>query len=206
MIPKSIKNIIFDLGGVIIDIDPELTFKAFEKLSSSIMFSTTGALDTCPFFSNFERGLMSSDDFIGELLKLCEDDTTEMEVLDSWNAILLDISKEKRDLLLQLKSEYNIVLLSNTNEIHRLWIDDFIEANFSDNGLHSWFNEVYTSYELNLQKPEPEIFKYVLNHKNLVAEETLFIDDTEKHIKSAQNLGIQTILATESNTIIQIFE
>ena len=200
-----IKHIIFDLGGVIIDIDAERTFEAFEKLSDHRISGRGKALDVHPVFAKYERGEIGTDDFLEQVREQCVEGTREIDVLNAWNAILLDIQPEKRELLLQLKEDYNTYLLSNTNQIHREWIDDYITAHFGDSGLHAWFHGVYTSYELRMQKPEPEIFKKVLRENDLDPTETLFLDDTEGHLTAAAGLGIKTIKVTETNTINDIF-
>ncbi len=206
MVPNSVKNIIFDLGGVIINIKPQNTYDAFEKLIGSPINQQNLPVDHYPIFSEFERGTLSSETFLNQFRSEFNINVSDTEIIHAWNAMLLDIPSERHELLLKLKKDYNLFLLSNTNEIHRLYIDQLIRDEYAQDGLNTYFKKTFTSYELNLQKPEDAIFTQVLNDQNLIANETLFIDDTEIHLKTAQKLGIQTILASEMQDMMRIFE
>ena len=206
MILKSIKNIIFDLGGVIINIEPQKTYDAFLQLSGNILNQNNDSLDSIELFSQYERGVISTSEFIKNIQHQYCPNASPKEIIDAWNAILLDIPQERNDLLLQLKSKYNTFLLSNTNELHRLEIDKQVQDNFSLNGLNAYFQKAYFSYEMKLQKPEDEIFLQILKEQNILPEETLFIDDTPKHLNTANRLGIKTFKATSEENINSLFQ
>lgn len=192
--PNKIKNIIFDLGGVIINIDYALLIEAFSKIGLPHFEAYFSQKEQKKLFDLYEKGMISSQDFREELKKQCKPGTTDAEIDTAWNAMLLDLSKERLDVLLDTKNKYRTFLLSNTNEIHMIFINNYLKQQYKIDNLEKHFEKVYLSYEVKMRKPDAEIFELVLNQNNLSKEETLFIDDSVQHIESANKLGISTIL------------
>ncbi|MCB0479836.1 MAG: HAD family phosphatase [Flavobacteriales bacterium] len=188
----GIKNIIFDLGGVVLNIDYHLTEEAFYMLGISkeqIMYSK---LEQGGLFDDLETGRISPSEFRNELREFSFLGLTDLEIDNAWNALLLDLPKKRIDLLKSLKPKYRTFLLSNTNKIHFNAYSSNLKQEHGMDGLESLFEKTYYSHNLGLRKPQPEIFKLVLDENGLKADETLFIDDSEQHIKAAQSLGIRT--------------
>jgi len=188
---KGVKNIIFDLGGVIINLNQDLTHQAFQNLFSSNINQLTEQVDKDNWLERFELGEFSSNVFL-EYFKKFNPNVLTQQLSNAWNSMLLDIPKERIALIQKLAKKYNVFLLSNTNEIHYSFIEQYVKQHFEELDFNTIFKKVYLSYQLNLRKPNKSIFEFVLNDANLIAQETLFIDDTLEHINTAKQLGIQT--------------
>ena len=187
---KKIDNIIFDLGNVILDIDYQSTIKAFEKIgieNASILYSKSSQTK---IFDQLETGKISKEDFILEMQKNIPK-ASKSEIINAWNAIIKDLPESRIDILKNLKDKFSIFLLSNTNSIHIDYIVRKIGRGKYDE-FYNLFDKVYYSHEVKLRKPDPNIFKLVINENNLKIKNTLFIDDSIQHINSAKKLGLQT--------------
>jgi glucose-1-phosphatase len=190
----QIKNIIFDLGGVIINLDIPKTIQEFNKLSPKPFETIYTQLQQSPIFDQFDKGEISERDFLDALKDALEDDISDEQLVYAWNAMLLDFPKHRLELLKKLKSNYRIFLLSNTNEIH---VDELEKILFKEHGfenLEPFFEKVYYSCRVKMRKPNADIFEMVLKENDLLASETLFIDDSPQHIEGAKNAGIRAIL------------
>ena len=190
----QIKNIIFDLGGVIINLDIPKTISEFNKLSNQPFESIYNQLQQTPVFDLFDKGQITEKDFFVELKKALQNDVTDEELLFAWNAMLLDFPKHRLELLSKLKPNYRLFLLSNTNESHVLEFEKTLVASHGYQNLEPFFEKVYYSCRMNQRKPNADIFESVLNENNLIAEETLFIDDSPQHVEGALTLGIKAML------------
>lgn len=187
---KKIDNIIFDLGNVILDIDYQRTIKAFEKIgieNASILYSKSSQIK---IFDQLETGKITKEDFILEIQKFIPK-ASKSEIINAWNAIIKDLPESRIDILKNLKDKFSIFLLSNTNSIHIDYIVKKIGEGKYDE-FYNLFDKVYYSHEVKLRKPDPNIFKLVINENNLKIKNTLFIDDSIQHINSAKKLGLQT--------------
>jgi putative hydrolase of the HAD superfamily len=197
----QIKNIIFDLGGVIINLDIPKTISEFNKLSNQPFESIYNQLQQTPVFDLFDKGQITEKDFFVELKKALQNDVTDEELLFAWNAMLLDFPKHRLELLSKLKPNYRLFLLSNTNESHVLEFEKTLVASHGYQNLEPFFEKVYYSCRMNQRKPNADIFESVLNENNLIAEETLFIDDSPQHVEGALTLGIKAMLLEKNNEV-----
>ena len=188
---KKIDNIIFDLGNVILDIDYQSTIKAFEKIgieNASILYSKSSQTK---IFDQLETGKITKEDFILEIRKIIPK-ASKSEIINAWNAIIKDLPNSRIDILKNLrKNKFSIFLLSNTNSIHIDYIVRKIGRGKYDE-FYDLFDKIYYSHQVKLRKPDPNIFKLVINENNLKIKNTLFIDDSIQHIDSAKKLGLQT--------------
>ena len=197
----QIKNIIFDLGGVIINLDINKTIQAFNKLSNIPFETIYTQLQQTPIFDKFDKGEISESDFFDELQIALALPISKEKLIFAWNAMLLDFPKHRLDLLQKLKPNYRLFLLSNTNETH---ITEFEAALFKQHGyknLETFFETVYYSCRMGKRKPNADIFDYVISNHNLNPQETLFIDDTAQHVKGALKTGIQAKLLEKNKEI-----
>lgn len=191
---KEIKNIIFDLGGVIINLDTQLTIHEFNKLSSipfETVYSQAGQVE---LFNLFDKGQISDFDFFSELRKQIHYNGPEVDLLYAWNAMLLDVPEKRLDLLVTMKQNYNTFLLSNTCEPHITAFENELYIQHGVKNFNDYFDEVYYSCRLGMRKPDKEIFELVLNKNGLLPEETVFIDDSIQHVKSAGECGLKAYL------------
>lgn len=200
---KNSKAIIFDLGAVILNINYQNTIDAFSKLgikNASTFYSKKVQTD---LFNKIETGKITAEKFLAELQKETHNATTD-QVMDAWNAMLLDLPNNRIELIKALKNEHKIYLLSNTNIIH-------IDAFKKQLGIIKWnefsvlFDKIYLSHEVGMRKPNPDIFKHILDEQKLKAEEVFFIDDSPQHIEGAKKLGIQTHHLLDTEDIITLF-
>lgn len=188
---NKIKNIIFDLGGVIMNLDVPRTIKAFENIGITDFVNDTGHHYKNPVFYDFETGKVSESEFVEELANISANSLSGTQIREAWNAIILDMPIERIKFLLDLKKKYKIYLLSNTNSIHQeKFLRETNEANdFSFNEL---FEKAYYSHETGIRKPNEEVFHFVLKESKLNTDKTLFVDDSLQNINSAQKTGLRT--------------
>lgn len=191
MLPTNIKNIILDLGGVIINLDTQQPFNAFKELFTDNYSEIEATFTAMNLFNNFEVGKITAEEFILFFLNR-HPNLTSKQVVAIWNSMLLDIPKERVVLIRKLALKYNVFLLSNTNEIHLTQINKYLFDAYGITSINSLFKKAYFSHEVGFRKPDAEIFKLVLNENKLNPSETLFVDDSIEHIQSAQQLGINT--------------
>lgn len=186
----SVKNVIFDLGNVILDIDTRASMVAFSKRGID-------SFEKIPkeIFHDFETGNISSAVFRKSIRRIFPNvkSLSDTNFDHAWNAMLGNFSSDRLNILLKLKSSYRTFLLSNTNEIH---VDHFSQSaqKISGHTLDNYFEKVYYSNQIKMRKPSPEIYAFVLEENKLVPDETLFIDDLQENLNSAQSLGIQVLL------------
>ena len=199
--PKNVKHIIFDLGNVILNIDYQLTVDAFAELGVKDFQHHFSQHEQSAFMDDFEMGKVSAYDFIEYAKQYCTKGTTPNQIVDAWNALLLDIPIRRLQILQQLQLDYNLFLLSNTNIIHEEAYTKTLRAVCGYENFSFFFDRVYLSHRVGMRKPNAEIFQLILNENNLKASETLFIDDSIQHIEGAKKLGIQTIHLTGGLTI-----
>ena len=188
---STIRNIIFDFGGVICNIDVKLTEKAFQALGLPADGTGRNIAASSGLFGRLESGKITPEQFLDELRPHFPAGVTNDDLIQAWNALLLDIPDERIRLLESLRSNDRIFLLSNTNKIHHDCFGGEFTRLYGYKSFNDLFEKAYLSYQIGLKKPSPEIFRYVLENSHLQPEETLFIDDTSVHVEAARTLGIQ---------------
>jgi len=182
-----IKNIIFDFGDVFINLDKQIIFREAEKFGGSLQLTS----EIMKINNDFEVGAISPDEFISALQNVYPK-ATPKEIETIWNGMLLDFPEYRLDFITDLAEEnnYRLFLLSNTNAIHiphceQKWGSE------KYNRFKNCFEKFYLSQEIQLRKPNAEIFEFVLNNNGLKAEETFFIDDSKENTDAAAKLGIR---------------
>lgn len=199
---SGIRHIIFDLGGVLLNLDYGATERAFQDLGISNFEEHFTQLSQTPFFDDWETGRIDTAAFISGLRSAAPQlELSEPGILNAWNAMLLDFPLRRLQILQQLRIYYDLFLLSNTNEVHELAFNEILRKQHGMNSLGHFFDKVYYSHRVGLRKPDPEIFRMILEENGLKAEQTLFIDDSPQHIEAAKTLGIQTIYLEKGMTI-----
>lgn len=187
---KGFTAIIFDLGGVILNIDYHLTKEAFEKLGIEdfdVIYSQAKQTD---IFDKLETGKISAQHFINKMLDFLPAGTSPNAVVKAWNAMLLDLPKVRLDLLSSLKQKYTTLLLSNTNEIHVDAFHAIIQQQHGLKNLENFFDTAYYSNELGRRKPDVDTFTHLCEIHQLNPSSTLFIDDSIQHIEGAKKAGL----------------
>jgi len=197
---QNYKAIIFDLGGVILNLDYNKTIEAFKTLGLDDFEAMYTQAKQSDLFDRFETGQISSQNFINSLLPYLPKNVTPNQVVHAWNAMILDFPKERLDFLAKLNQKMPIYLLSNTNAIHLDAVNRAL-SKVTSQPLDSFFNKAYYSHEVNLRKPHAEIYDLVCKENGLNKNETLFIDDTIGHIEGAINYGLNGFHLTKEFTI-----
>lgn len=202
---SDIKNIIFDLGGVIIDIDTQAIVNQMNKMG----FTNVEKLHDPEFIAileRFEKGIVKASTFRNEVKDFLKISVTDAVFDEIWNSMLFDIPQRRIDLVKQLKQNYHVFLLSNSNEIHYdMYVRD-LQLRYGYREFDSLFDKAFFSFALHLAKPDPDIFRYVLDSESLKPEETLFIDDLEVNRAAARRLGVHTTDVTTGSRIVDLFE
>ena len=197
---SKIKNIVLDLGNVIINIDFELTYQALASLTGKDIFEVKKELDETNLWNRYEEGLVSDDVFLKTLYTALELDCSQVELEKAWCAILLDIPQKRIDLIDELRKKYRVFILSNTSDIHIQVINNTIKNQFGQSDLKALVEKAYYSYEMKMRKPGKEIYQTMLHDADILASETLFLDDNLDNIEGAKKCGIHTILVDPQNS------
>ncbi len=183
----QICNIIFDWGGVLIDLDTEDCIKSFERLGADVKKLLTGT-NELGVFRAYESGMLDTACFRQEIRRLIGKYVPDEEIDKAWNTQLKSIPAEKLDLLLELNKRYNLYLLSNTNELH--WRCGAKAFDYKGNKVQDYFKRIFLSFRMRLAKPDTRIFSTALLEAGLKAEETLFIDDSDANCRAAASTGM----------------
>jgi len=203
---KNIKTIVFDLGGVILDLSVNHTLDAIGSLSNFDRERVMQIFLSSPEFEIYEKGGMSDVDFRNFVRTAYAFTAPDEDVDKGWNAMLRGIPAEKLVLLKRLMQSHQTILLSNTNSIHLDYINNVILPPLAGvNSLDPYFHKTYYSHFLHKRKPDAEIFEQVLQENNLVPSETLFLDDNELNVNGARAVGIQTVHVTSPDLILAYF-
>ena len=202
---RGIKNIIFDLGGVIINIDYKLTLNELKSLGLKDGDKLYSQFSQMSWFDRYDTGAISSREFISEFSKVLAPGTTQAQIISAWNAMLLDFPQDRAKLLLELKSRYRTFLLSNTNELHVDYYFKKLKVLYGYDEMKDFFEKDYYSHRIGMRKPNTEIFEFVIKENHLIASETLFIDDTIQHVEGARKAGLRAYHLQSPETILDIF-
>ncbi len=189
---NNIKTIIFDFGGVIININPQKTINALHHLGILHAEKLMSENGNQSMLQRYELGLISDNEFINYIKQHCTPDTHPVDIIQAWNAMLLDIPMSRIVLLNHLSEEYNLLLLSNTNHLHYLSYSKNFERTTKGKKWNDVFKHCYFSFEIHKRKPSIDIYKHVLQKEMIKPEETFFIDDSLENIETAMMLGIKT--------------
>lgn len=190
---RVIKNIAFDLGGVIMTLDPAEALRRFKALGLSDAERYLDAYTQSGIFGNLEEGKITAEDFRSKLSSLTGHELTFDECKHAWLGYRKDVPQRNLDLLKELRAKgYRLILLSNTNPFMMDWA---LSCEFDGKGssLNDYFDALYLSYRLGIMKPAPDFFRQVLDNENILPEETLFVDDGPRNVEAAGKLGFITM-------------
>ena len=199
---NKIRNIIFDYGNVIFTIDFNKAQHSFTELGVKNIEHFFSHKGHDSLFDQFEQGLISSSEFRDGIRKVTGiQSLSDTEIDKAWNSLLIGVPEPNHDLLLKVKEKYRTFLLSNNNEIHYNWIMDYLKREHQLDSNADFFEKDYYSHLMKMRKPNREIFEFVIRENNLKPNETLFIDDSPQHLKTADMLGLNTHLLTQNETL-----
>ena len=201
---QGIQNIIFDLGGVIINLDNKLTEKAFVDLGVKDFRKYFGHGFAASFFSDFEVGKISDQEFISDLKKMMEVDVSDQVIMDAWDALLLNFPQERIRLLDVLKRKYRLFLFSNTNALHLKKVQSIYRNEFGSGSLEDHFEKTYYSHLIHLRKPDAASFEYIIRENNLDPAATMFVDDAQVNVDGANAAGLKGFYLAPDTSITDL--
>lgn len=192
---QPVKNIIFDFGNVLFDLDLPAIERNLKFYFGENFSAAKEKLFRERIFELYEVGGLSTEEFVDAIRFAAGHPLEKEQVISAWNSIFLQMPRERFEMLLRLREQYNVFLLSNINDLHAAWIDDYM---MREHGIgdfqRRYFDGVYYSHLIRLRKPDREIYEYVLADAELVPEETVFFDDLEANVEAAKAVGIRGIL------------
>lgn len=200
-----IKNIIFDMGGVLVGFDRDRCISAFQHIGAHKIAVYVDEFRTEDLFERIERGDITQEEFCQEAREIVGLPLNSQQIVDAWNALLTPCTDEKKQKLLQLKQHYRLFLLSNTNIMHWEYCRDKLIGS-KEHPITDYFEQCFLSYEMQCVKPHKDIFEQALLSAGLKAEETLFIDDSLVNLEGAASLGIHTFHETEGHRWIDLIQ
>lgn len=198
-----IKNILFDFGGVIVDIDRDAAVRQFKLAGFENIEEYLDPYRQKGFFHQLEDGTVSREEFYAEICKTAGKSIDTKSIDKGWLDFILPVDQARLDLIAELKTHYRTLLLSNTNPIVMEWADS---PSFSPAGkpLSHYFDDMFMSYKMHCMKPDPEIFRQTIEQSGIVPEETLFIDDSEANIAAGAAFGLKIFHFTRNSSFADI--
>lgn len=198
-------KLLFDFGGVLVDLDKSRCIDSFDRLGFDIR-PYLGTYRQGGPFSLLERGDISVPEFCNELRRLgVRPETEDAAIIRAWEDYLTEVPAERLDMLLKIKRHYSVSCLSNTNEIHWHQAEtDFF--NYQGHTVADFFDHVFLSYRLRLEKPAPELYARVAQEMGVPPEEILFFDDSEVNCQAARDCGLQALLAPAGSRWFNYFD
>ncbi|MEP6646150.1 MAG: HAD family phosphatase [Saprospiraceae bacterium] len=198
MKPSKIRNLLFDLGNVIIDLDIDKTFAELEK----ILRPEADKKNIERIALEYECGRISTDIFLNTLIGQSNATMQAIDIINAWNGMLIGIPHNRLEMLSALRSNFNVYLLSNTNELHLDWVHRHLKE---VHGVHDfekrYFDQSYYSHLIGDRKPQPSIFKHIIDDAFMIPELTLYMDDVKDNLDVAENLGFNTYLVREGEDV-----
>jgi len=202
---KGIKNIVFDLGGVLITLDREEAVNRFKEAGLENAEELLSAYHQKGIFLELEEGKLSQEEFYEAVRKEAGKFISNETIDYGWMGFIKEVPEYKLTMLEDLKREgYNIYLLSNTNPVIMSWA---FSSAFSPQGksIDSYFDKLYLSYKIGYTKPHPEIFQFMFNDSGMIPSESLFIDDGTANVEMGEKLGMKTYLAVNGEDFRHLF-
>ncbi len=198
------KNIIFDFGGVLLNLDIPLTIQAFRQLGIPDFDKHFTQYTADPVIEDLETGKISNEDFLDRLVALGGGVFNTAQATAAWNAMMLGYRKTSLDFLKTLAADHRLFLLSNTNDIHHRMFTGCIYEETGYKTLDEFFEKAWYSHKIGLRKPYAAVFEFVLKDAGLRAAETLFVDDSYTNTDAAAALGFKTYLLKPGELIEEI--
>jgi len=200
------KNLIFDLGDVIVHIDYPTSIAEFQKLALIDFKTIVSYSSQSKIFDLLDTGKVTAQQFRDELKKYLVPGTTDQAIDFAWNALLLDYPERNFKMLQNLKARYKTFALSNINEIHLATIDEVAKTKFGVENFASFFHKAYYSNLAGYRKPGKEFYELLIKNENINPAETFFVDDKEENIETAKSLGLQAHQLKDRNKLFELLQ
>ncbi|PWT74592.1 MAG: haloacid dehalogenase [Bacteroidetes bacterium] len=201
---RNIDSIIFDLGGVILNIDNKRTEREFVALGAKDFGLYFGHGHAASFFKDYEVGKISDEQFVSDLKKMINVDLTDELIINAWNALLMDFPPERIELLKSIREKYRLLLFSNTNSLHMEAVRKIFREAFGGQDLDDLFDKAYYSHILGMRKPDKEPFQLIARENGLDPSRTLFVDDALVNVNGAELAGLKGFYLPPGITIMDV--
>ena len=200
------KNLIFDLGDVIVHIDYPTTIAEFQKFAL-IDFNTIVSYSAQDkIFDLFDKGKVSAQQFRDEMKKYLRPDTTDRAIDFAWNSLIMAYPEKNFELLNELKKRYKVLALSNINPIHLDEIDRVAKQTFGVENFESFFHRAYYSHIAGYRKPEKEFYQMLIKSENINPAETFFVDDKPENVEAAKSLGLRAFQLKDRTKLFELLK
>ena len=200
---KKVKALLFDLGGVIVDLDYKKTASAFENIGLKNAEKAYSQFNQTNLFNDFETGHISGEEFLAEVRKKIITQVSSSEITKAWNSMILGFQQAKLKEIIKLSEKVPCYLLSNTNEIHLSYIEQLLQEMGFKHFLNV-FKSCYFSHQIRKRKPHKETFEWVLHQMNYDAQDVLFIEDSPQHIKGAKSAKLNTFYFKKDSNLSDV--
>lgn len=201
---SNIKNIIFDLCGPIITIDINLIDKRLHEFGITCEQPYRKVYDLA-LTKRFEANEITTDEFCNEFRKILKTNISNEQICDAWNSLIVDFKREHQLLFPKVHKHYHTFVLSNSDVVNAEYFTQYLNNEADFDFVGQGFDEIFFSYTIGERKPSPKIFQHILDKHNLIAAETLFIDDCEKHCLGAKEIELNTIWLQKPTDICELF-
>lgn len=202
---KKVKALLFDLGGVIVDLDYKKTANAFENIGLQNAEKAYSQFNQTDLFNLFETGHISSEEFLAEIQNEITNQVSLSEITKAWNSMIIGFQHSKLEKIKKLSEQVPCYLLSNTNEIHLSYIEQLLQEMGFKHFLNI-FESCYFSHQIGKRKPHKETFEWVLNQMNYDAQDVLFIEDSPQHIEGAKSAKLNTFYFKKDSSLSDIYQ
>lgn len=198
-----VRNLMFDLGNVIVDIDID---GAYARIKALFRHDADEALIQKALL-DYECGKISTELFINRLLSQCDHTVQAIDIIEAWNSMLIDLPAHRLDMLLELRKSYNVALLSNTNALHIEWVHRFVRSRYGVEDFEgTYFDQPFYSHIVGDRKPNASLFRYLIDDAMMIPELTLFMDDVQENLDVAESLGFRTRLVVPGEEVGEYLE
>jgi len=192
------KTLIFDLGGVILNLDLAGAFRRFSSYMEGEIKDLHAAYRNHPFIRQFELGVIDEPEFRDQFRTMLRSDHPDDALDDLWSSMLVDIPGERIDWIARLKKAYRVVILSNTNSIHIRRVNEILRRDTGIEQLQDVFDHVFYSYEIHERKPDRAIYNFVLDHLDVDPLDAVLFDDSKENLSTAAQLGMGVVYVPQN--------
>jgi putative hydrolase of the HAD superfamily len=195
-----IKKLIFDLGGVLLKLDRDACIKSYNNLGYLGFDEVLSEFHQSGFFLDYEKGIIDTEEFRSEIKKHCSEWVKDEHIDNAMGDFLIEIPQYKLDFIKELRQEYKIYMLSNTNPIAMKYVMPMFGK--EEGAVYKYFDELFLSYRMKMAKPDPKVYRYVLEKLSAEPSEILFIDDAISNLEAAARFGINTLLIDNGSDFV----
>ncbi|MEO9477148.1 MAG: HAD family phosphatase [Cyclobacteriaceae bacterium] len=198
-------TIIFDLGQVIINLEPQKVFERVESLIGHAHPNIPELIEYTDFHLLYEKGMLTTSDFIAACNDMIDAEIPEEDFTDAWNLMVGDIPKQRLDLLSKLKKTHQVLILSNTNEMHEVYFEQrLLDETAGISGFESFVHHPIYSHRIGRRKPDSNIYEYVIDQHLKNPSRALFLDDRPENVAGAKQCGLKSIQVQYPDQIHEI--